>query len=108
MPSYPLGGANFSIFLVLFYNWIPFVALPIFAVLENMDHRLIEAVRADDDASFHRALGEVTAFVKAKGATLPHDDVSASAIILPSDDMSLSEVTSLLQQENWMGEPAAT
>jgi len=34
---------NFSIFLVLFYSWVPFVSLPIFAVLENMDHRLIEA-----------------------------------------------------------------
>lgn len=29
--------SNFSVFLVLFYAWIPFVALPIFAVLENMD-----------------------------------------------------------------------
>jgi spermidine/putrescine transport system permease protein len=35
--------SNFSIFLVLFYSWVPFVSLPIFAVLENMDHRLIEA-----------------------------------------------------------------
>jgi spermidine/putrescine transport system permease protein len=35
--------SNFSVFLILFYSWIPFVALPIFAVLENMDHRLIEA-----------------------------------------------------------------
>jgi len=37
--------SNFSIFLVLFYSWIPFVALPIFAVLENMDRSLIEAAR---------------------------------------------------------------
>jgi spermidine/putrescine transport system permease protein len=37
--------SNFSIFLVLFYSWIPFVALPIFAVLENMDRRLVEAAR---------------------------------------------------------------
>lgn len=35
--------SNFSISLVLFYSWVPFVALPIFAVLENMDHRLQEA-----------------------------------------------------------------
>jgi spermidine/putrescine transport system permease protein len=37
--------SNFSIFLVLFYSWIPFVALPIFAVLENMDRSLVEAAR---------------------------------------------------------------
>ncbi len=35
--------SNFSVFLVLFYSWIPFVSLPIFVVLENMDHSLIEA-----------------------------------------------------------------
>lgn len=35
--------SNFSVGLVLFYSWVPFVALPIFAVLENMDHRLLEA-----------------------------------------------------------------
>jgi len=35
--------SNFSVALVLFYTWVPFVALPIFVVLENMDHRLTEA-----------------------------------------------------------------
>jgi spermidine/putrescine transport system permease protein len=35
--------STFSVSLVLFYSWVPFVSLPIFAVLENMDHRLIEA-----------------------------------------------------------------
>jgi spermidine/putrescine transport system permease protein len=35
--------SNFSVALVLFYTWIPFVSLPIFVVLENMDHRLQEA-----------------------------------------------------------------
>jgi spermidine/putrescine transport system permease protein len=35
----------FSIGLVLGYTWIPFVALPMFVVLENMDRRLIEAAQ---------------------------------------------------------------
>ncbi|MDH4160305.1 MAG: ABC transporter permease [Actinomycetota bacterium] len=46
----PVGGniswliySTFSVSLVLFYSWVPFVTLPIFAVLENMDHRLLEA-----------------------------------------------------------------
>lgn len=76
--------------------------------LDGFDHRLIAAVRANDDAAYHAALGDVTAFVKSKGTALPHGDLTASAIILPSDDMSFDEVTSMLQQENWMGEPAAT
>ena len=76
--------------------------------LDAFDHRLIAAVRVNDDAAYHAALGDVTAFVKSKGIALPHGDLTASTIILPSDDMSLDEVTSMLQQENWMGEPAAT
>jgi len=76
--------------------------------LDGFDHRLIAAVRANDDAAYHAALGDVTAFVTSKGMALPHGDLTASNIILPSDDMSLDEVTSMLQQENWMGAPAAT
>lgn len=37
--------SNFAVVLVLFYSWIPFVALPMFAVLENMDRRLLEAAQ---------------------------------------------------------------
>jgi phage shock protein A len=75
--------------------------------LDAFDHRLVAAVRLDDDAAFHAALGDVTNFVRSKGQTLGHGDLSASDIILPSNDMSLDEVTAMLQQENWMGEPAA-
>jgi spermidine/putrescine transport system permease protein len=35
--------SKFSVALVLFYAWVPFVALPIFVVLDNLDHRLIDA-----------------------------------------------------------------
>lgn len=76
--------------------------------LDGFDHRLITAVRDRDDASFHAALRQVTDFVKSKGMVLPHDELSNSEIILPSDDMPLNEVTSLLEQENWLGEPVAT
>jgi len=51
--------SNFSVFLVLFYAWIPFVALPIFAVLENMDRQLIEAA-TDLGASRASAFWRVT------------------------------------------------
>jgi spermidine/putrescine transport system permease protein len=41
-----IGGliySNFAVGLVLFYAWVPFVALPIFVVLDNMDRNLISA-----------------------------------------------------------------
>jgi spermidine/putrescine transport system permease protein len=36
---------KFSVGLVLFYSWVPFVAVPIFVILENTDQRLLEAAR---------------------------------------------------------------
>jgi phage shock protein A len=74
--------------------------------LDAFDHRLIDAVRSGDDAAFHVALAEVSDFVRSTGAQLPHEDLSPSEIILPSADMSLDEVTTMLQEENWIGQPA--
>jgi spermidine/putrescine transport system permease protein len=37
--------SKFAIGLVLAYSWIPFVALPIFVVLDNLDDRLLEAAQ---------------------------------------------------------------
>ena len=74
--------------------------------LDGYDHRLVAAVRSGDDAAFHAALSEVTTFVKSNGAQLAHEDLSTSEIILPSADMSLSEVTTMLSQESWLGQPA--
>ena len=51
--------SNFSVALVLFYTWIPFVSLPIFVVLENMDRRLQEAA-ADLGASRAATFWRVT------------------------------------------------
>lgn len=45
-PGHAIGGliySNFSVALVLFYTWVPFVALPIFVVLDNMDRSLVAA-----------------------------------------------------------------
>jgi spermidine/putrescine transport system permease protein len=59
-PSW-LFYSNFSVGLVLFYTWVPFVALPIFVVLENMDRRVLEAAQDLGSNSF-------TAFLR---VTLP-------------------------------------
>jgi spermidine/putrescine transport system permease protein len=46
--GHAIGGliySNFSVGLVLFYAWVPFVALPIFVVLDNMDRSLVAAAQ---------------------------------------------------------------
>ena len=44
-PIVWIWHTKFSIGLVLFYSYVPFVALPIFVVLENMDRRYLEAAQ---------------------------------------------------------------
>jgi spermidine/putrescine transport system permease protein len=43
--------SKFSVGLVLFYAWVPFVALPIFVVLDNLDTNLLDAAH---DLGAHR------------------------------------------------------
>jgi spermidine/putrescine transport system permease protein len=42
-PITALLYSRFAVMLVLGYVWLPFVALPIFVTLENLDRRLLEA-----------------------------------------------------------------
>jgi spermidine/putrescine transport system permease protein len=42
-PISQLLYSRFAVMLVLAYSWVPFVALPIFVSLENLDRRLLEA-----------------------------------------------------------------
>lgn len=51
--------SQFTVMLVLAYVWVPFVALPIFVTLENLDRSYLEAA-ADLGASRWRAFWRVT------------------------------------------------
>ncbi len=55
--------SKFSVMLVLFYAWVPFVALPIFVVLDNLDRRLL-------DASHDLGASRFTTFWR---VTFPHE-----------------------------------
>ena len=57
---------QFTVLLVLLYAWVPFVALPIFVALENMDRRLLEAA-TDLGASRLRAFVKITLPLAAPG-----------------------------------------
>ena len=61
-PDHPISQllySRFAVMLVLGYIWLPFVALPIFVSLENLDRRLLEAA-SDLGASRLRAFRAVT------------------------------------------------
>lgn len=58
--------SQFTVILVLLYGWVPFIVLPIFIALENMDRRLLEA-GTDLGASRLQAFFKVTLPVAAPG-----------------------------------------
>jgi spermidine/putrescine transport system permease protein len=58
--------SQFTVILVLLYAWVPFIILPIFIALENIDRRLIEAA-TDLGASRLHALRKVTLPIAAPG-----------------------------------------
>src|SRR2546428_4884282 len=61
-PDHPLSQllySRFAVMLVLGYIWLPFVALPIFVSLENLDLRLLEAA-SDLGASRWQAFRRIT------------------------------------------------
>jgi spermidine/putrescine transport system permease protein len=68
-PDHPLSFllySRFAVMLVLGYVWLPFVALPIFVTLENLDRGLLEAA-SDLYASRLQAFLRVTLPLSAPG-----------------------------------------
>src|ERR671930_892651 len=65
-PVSQLLYSRFAVMLVLAYIWLPFVALPIFVALENLDVRLLEAA-SDLGATRFKALVRVKPPLSAPG-----------------------------------------
>ena len=68
-PGHPIAAllySRFAVMLVLAYVWLPFVALPIFVTLENLDTRVLEAA-SDLYASRLQAFWRVTLPLTAPG-----------------------------------------
>jgi spermidine/putrescine transport system permease protein len=68
-PGHPISAllySRFAVMLVLGYVWLPFVALPIFVTLDNIDTRLLEAA-SDLYASRLKAFWRITLPLSAPG-----------------------------------------
>ena len=64
--------------------------------LEPLDKALSAAVEAKDEAAYSAALSELLNFVRSHGTKLPDDQLVASDVMLPSEDMTLDEASALL------------
>ncbi|MHB1524665.1 MAG: PspA/IM30 family protein [Candidatus Dormibacteria bacterium] len=64
--------------------------------LEPLDKALSAAIEGGDASGYPTALANLLNFVRSHGTALPPDQMVGSDVVLPSEDMSLEEATSLL------------
>ena len=64
--------------------------------LDGLDADLAQALDSGEDAAFDRALQALLDTVRRLGTPLPVGTLQPSELVLPHDDMSLSQVTALL------------
>jgi hypothetical protein len=67
--------------------------------LNELDAALADAVDEGDEAAFERGLRQLLARVRRLGAQVDNDVLTASDVILPSPDSTLSEVRGMLGDE---------
>jgi PspA-Associated protein len=63
--------------------------------LNDLDAQGAQAVEAGDEENLRRVLGLMAKTVRERGERLPDDDLSASDLIIPPDDLSLEEAKEL-------------
>jgi hypothetical protein len=67
--------------------------------LNELDAQGAQAVEAGDEENLRRVLGLMAKTVRERGEPLPDDDLSASDLIIPPDDLSLDEARELFSGE---------
>jgi hypothetical protein len=67
--------------------------------LNEIDNRVTEAVEAGDESAFRQRLTELANVVRREGERLPDDDLSASDLIVPPNDLTMDEAKQLFAGE---------
>lgn len=67
--------------------------------LEPLDQALSRAIEEQKEDDYRRALSALLNFVRGHGSQVVSGDLVASDVVLPSEDMSLEEATSLLAED---------
>lgn len=59
--------------------------------LNELDLAVLAAIDANDEAAFEGAFTELLEYVRAKGSRISDEEIETSDLILPPDDITLSE-----------------
>jgi hypothetical protein len=73
------------------------------AELQSIDHKLVDAVHAQDEVQVHALLDEMIDLVKTKGTPVGIDELVSSDTVLPHDTITVEEVQALLEHESLVG-----
>jgi len=68
-------------------------------VLNQLDDQAAQAVEQGDEENLRRLLDLMASTVRERGGRLADDDLSASDLIIPPDDLSLEEAKELFSGE---------
>jgi hypothetical protein len=59
--------------------------------LPQLDSAVLTAIDASDETAFKAAFSELLGFIRANGALVGDEEIETSDLILPPDDITLSE-----------------
>lgn len=70
--------------------------------LDELDTKLTAALNAGNEQEFHSLLNETINFVQSSGAEVAADRVVPSDVIVPPDDVTISEARNFFTDEGLM------
>jgi hypothetical protein len=59
--------------------------------LNELDNQLVTIVESGDEAQFQDAFGKLVELVRSSGSPVPDEELIASDVILPPEDLTLAE-----------------
>ena len=59
--------------------------------MNALDNQIVQAVAENDEAEFRQLLTKMVALVRQHGEEVPMDELVASDVVLPSEDISVDE-----------------
>jgi hypothetical protein len=67
--------------------------------LNELDDQALAALGRDDEPELDRYLDEMWQLVKARGTSVPLDEIANSDVVIPPSDLTLEETRALMSEE---------
>lgn len=64
--------------------------------LNDLDDQALAALARDDESELDRYLDEMWQLVKARGTSVPDDEIATSDVVIPPSDLTLEETRALM------------